>query len=963
MPIKQLNKRNKRYNKRKRISQKRLAQRAASQKYRNKKKRETFIKRLIAWLIVLGVMGALLGGIFLIGAFAWYSKDLPDPNKVIDRIIAESTKIYDRTGENLLWEIHGDEKRTIVELDQISDYIKWATISAEDKHFYEHHGINIFSVIQGVILDPLRGRRARGGSTLTQQLVKNAILTNERSVARKIKEWILSYQIERKFEKDQILKMYFNEIPYGSVNYGVESAANYFFGKSAKDVNLAEAAILAALPQAPTRLSPYGSNTDQLFARQKWILNEMVDEGYITAQEAEEAKNQQLDFKKENIVGINAPHFVFYVREILAESLGEKVLEQGGLKVITTLDLDKQKIAEEAIANSKERIEQYGATNAALVSVDAKTGEILAMVGSVDFNDEEIDGQVNVTIMPRQPGSSIKPVGYAAALAKGFTTETVLYDVETTFPSNPEPYTPKNYDLKERGPITIRRALGGSLNIPAVKALYLAGIENVKNLMQDMGYSTITDKSQCGLSLVLGGCEVKLLDHVGAFTAFARDGERAEMAAILKVEDKDNKILQEFKPKTHKVLDKNTARQINNILSDDQARAWVFGAGSTLTLPGRPVCAKTGTTNNNNDAWTIGYTPSFVTGVWAGNSDGTDMKGSATGSSVASPIWNEYMKKSLEGTPVESFKGPAEISEDLHPVLRGEMAGQVEVEIDKASGKLATPLTPDSFKETKTFRQDHSILYYVNKDDPTGPGPENPGDDYMYQPWEEAIEKWLVKQQEELGEEFVREQPPTEYDDLHVPENIPTITLISPRNNDTLENYPIKFEVKSSAPRGISRIVFAIDGEIIGSTRNYPYYLEINSLDIPNGYHKLRAMAYDDIDNGNFVEIEINLKLPQVAPQINWLTPRQNASFYNSNFPLTINFSLSKINSLSKAEFYYTTNDLTQKFAEISTFNQDQISITWQNSSGPGAYRIYAQFEELDGTKTQSNSLNLNILP
>ncbi len=962
MPISQLNKRTKKYNKRKKISQKRLDQRAANQRYRRKKKNKALAKRLIAWLVVLAVIGSLMGGIFFIGAFAWYSKDLPDPNKVIDRIVAESTKIYDRTGENLLWEIHGDEKRTVVELDQISDYIKWATISAEDKHFYEHHGVNIFSVIQGVILDPLRGKRARGGSTLTQQLVKNAILTNERKVSRKIKEWILSYQIEKKFSKDQILKMYFNEIPYGSVNYGVESAANYFFGKSAKDIDLAEAAILAALPKAPTRLSPYGSHIDDLIARQKWILNEMADEGYITKEEAETAKNQQLDFKKENISGIKAPHFVFYIREVLAEKLGEKVLEQGGLKVITTLDTEKQKIAEEVVHGSKEKIEQYGATNASLVSVDAKTGEILAMVGSMDFNDEEIDGQVNVSIMPRQPGSSIKPVGYSAAFAKGFTTETVLYDVETIFPATPKNYTPKNYDLGERGPITLRRALGGSLNIPAVKTLYLAGIENVKNLMKDMGYSTITDKSQCGLSLVLGGCEVKLLDHVGAFTTFARDGERAEIASILKVEDKDNKILEEFKPIKHRILDTNTARQINSILSDDSARAWAFGAGSNLTLPDRPVCAKTGTTNNNNDAWTIGYTPSFVTGVWVGNSDGTDMKGSATGSSMASPIWNQYMRKTLEGTPVEYFKSPAEINEDLHPVLKGEMTGEIEVEIDKSSGKLATPLTPASFIEKKTFRQDHCILHYINKDNPTGPAPENPSSDPMYQPWEDAIEKWLKKQEEELGEEFVREEPPTEYDDLHVPENTPTITLISPKNNETIENYPVNFEVRASAPRGISRVVFAIDEEIIGSVRNQPYNLEINSLDIANGYHKLRAMAYDDIDNGNFIEIEINLKLPQTAPQIIWLTPRQNASFYSSNFPLSINFSLSKISNLNKATFYYTNNNISQQFAEIRQFPQKELNINWQNATGPGNYQIHAELEQADGTITKTNPLELTIL-
>jgi len=928
-----------------------------------KRRRKKLVKKLIAWLITFGIIGTLIGGIFLIASFAWYSRDLPDPDKLIDRIIAESTKIYDREGETLLWEIHGDEKRTIVQLDQISEHIKNATIAAEDKHFYEHHGINLFSIIQGVILDPLRGKRARGGSTLTQQLVKNAILTNERRISRKIKEWILSYQIEKKFKKDQILNMYFNEIPYGSVNYGVESAAQYFFGKTAKDIDIAEAAILAALPQAPTRMSPYGSHTDQLFTRQHWILDEMVDEGFISVQEAESAKNQQLEFKKEKILNIKAPHFVFYVREVLAEQLGEKVLEQGGLSVITSLDWKKQEAAEQAVHESQERILEYGATNAALVSVDAKTGEILAMVGSMDYTNDDIDGQVNVTIMPRQPGSSGKPIAYAGAFEKGFTTETVLYDVVTTFPATPKNYTPNNYDFGERGPITMRRALGGSLNIPAVKALYLAGVDNVKSLMQNMGYSTINENSQCGLSLVLGGCEVKLLDHVGAFTAFARDGERAETAAILEVIDKNGTVLQKFEQKNHKVLEKNTARQINNILSDDEARAWVFGGGSKLTLPDRPVCAKTGTTNNNNDTWTIGYTPSYVTGVWAGNSDGTDMKGGATGAGVAAPIWNQYMRNILSGTPVEYFKNPTEISEDLQPVLIGVVSGQTEVEIDKASGKLATPLTPESFIEKKMFRQDHSILHYVNKYDPTGPQPENPDEDYMYLPWEEAIETWLTKQAEESETEFVSEEAPTEFDDLHVPENFPSITLLSPNNNQTLDNYPIKFDVNVSAPRGISRVAYELNDSIIGVSRNFPFDLEINALDVANGYTKLVATAYDDIDNSNSVQIELNLKLPQISGQINWLSPRQDGTYSNVFFPLNIDFTSSKVNSVEKIIFYYDLqgNNSPSQIATVYDISSEQMTISWQNYPGPGSYEIYAEFHETGGGISQSNKLMINL--
>ncbi|HDQ23174.1 MAG TPA: penicillin-binding protein [Candidatus Uhrbacteria bacterium] len=927
-------------------------------KIRSVKKKNT-TKIFISWLVALFIAGTLLSGIVFIGALAWYSKDLPDPNKVIDRVMAESTKIYDRTGENLLWEIHGDEKRTIIELDQISDHIIKATIAAEDKHFYEHKGINIFSIVQGVILDPLRGRGTRGGSTLTQQLIKNAILTSERKISRKFKEWILAYQMEKKFTKDQILKMYFNEIPYGSVNYGVESASNYFFGKSAKDVTLAEAAILAALPQAPTRLSPYGSNIDKLINRQHWVLNEMVKVGFITKEKAEEAKQQPLEFKKEKIANITAPHFVFYVRELLAEKLGEKSIEQGGLKVITTLDLEKQKIAEEAVKNANERNIGYNATNASLVSIDAKTGEILAMVGSQNFQDETISGQVNVAIRPRQPGSSIKPIVYAAAFEKGFTSKTVIYDVFTSFPSSPKPYEPRNYDKKERGPVTIKQALAGSLNIPAVKTLYLAGYEYVINLMQKLGYSTITPESQCGLSLVLGGCEVKLLDHVGAFSAFARDGERAETFAILKIENKAGKhLLEEFKPKKHKVYGENSVRQINNILTDAQARSFIFGDNPNLSLTDRPVAVKTGTTNDNKDAWTVGYTPSFVTGVWVGNSDGTNMSSSADGSNVAAPIWNEYMRKTLAGTPVETFKEPAEINPDLHPVLRGEITGKIEVEIDKASGKLATPLTPASFIEKRTYRQDHCILHYIDKNNPAGPAPENPENDPMYRIWEEAVQAWVKKQAEEKGETYDYDLPPEEYDDLHIPGNIPTLTLISPQNNQMIENYPLNFEVKTSATRGISRVQYEINGQVIGVARNYPFSLQVNSLDIDNGYHKLKVTAFDDIDNSNSVQIELNLKLPTLPPQIDWLNPRQNASFYSSNFPLNIDFTLSKITDLQKAIFYYNGN----KISELFEFPQEHLSIVWQNTPGPGQYEIYAQLEEKDGSQTQTEKLLINIL-
>jgi len=920
-------------------------------------------RKFIGNLVIFGIILILIGGIFSVATVAWFSQNLPDPNKLLNRVVAESTKIYDRKGEVLLYEIHGDQNRTMVELDQISDYVKWATISAEDKKFYQHKGFKITSIIRSLIMDIVFRKPLQGGSTITQQLVKNAILTNEKTLSRKIRELILAYQLEKKYSKDQILKMYFNEIPYGSVNYGVESAANHFFGKSAKDVTLAEAAILAAIPQAPTRYSPYGSHTDELFIRQKWILDQMAGEGYITKAEAEAAKNEKIEFSKENLSGIIAPHFVFYVKELLADKLGDKVLEQGGLKVITTLDIDKQKAAEDALQKFKDNnLKKYNASNAALVSVDAKNGQVLAMVGSQDFNDEKIDGQVNVTIMPRQPGSSIKPVVYATAFEKGFTPDTILYDVDTVFATSPKSYEPHDYDKKERGPLTMRSALAGSLNIPAVKTLYLAGYENVKTQMENMGYSTITDKSQCGLALVLGGCEVKLIDHVGAFTAFAQDGVRAEVQAILKVEDKNGNVLDEFQEKKHKVLSENSVHEIDSILTDTNARAFIFGAAPNLTLPDRPVGAKTGTTNDNNDGWTIGFTPSIVTGVWAGNSDGTNMKGNADGVNVAAPIWHEYMQKILNGTPVETFKAPDTYPDTLPPILKGQAPSDMEIAIDKASGKLATPLTPSTYVVMKKFNQNHDILFYIDKDNPTGPPPQNPAADPMFQFWEDGVKKWAAKQAADAGIEFSNDQAPTEYDDLHVPQNQPTLTLISPQDNQTIESYPIKFEVQTSAPRGISRVLYELDGKVLGISNQAPYGLELNALDFANGYHQLRVTAFDDIDNSNSLQIELNLKLPTLPPQVNWINPRNNSTFYKTNFPIAFDFAVTKSADIKKLEILAQNNQATIKIAEIVNFNNDQMSVSWTSSPTAGSYEIYALIETQDGQQSKSNVLPLNIL-
>ncbi len=941
-------------------------------KIRSRKRSQTKkFKKIIGYGLAVILFLVILSGIAGVAALAWFSRDLPNPDKLLDRQIAQSTKIYDRTGKHVLYEIYSEKKRTMIELSDIPEHVKQATIVAEDRDFYEHHGFDLKGILRSVWRNLFRGERV-GGSTITQQFIKNSILSPEKTYTRKIKELALSIQLERKFSKDQILKMYFNEIPYGSTAYGLQSAAQTYFGKNAKDLDLAEGALLAALPKAPTYYSPYGSHTDDLLARQKYILDGMAEENYISKDEAEKAK--EIDIlakvvpKKESIT---APHFVMYVKELLTERYGEKTVDQGGLKVYTTLDFDKQKIAEEAVtAGVEKNAEKYNAHNAALVAIDPKTGQILAMVGSKDYFAEpepagckpgvdcKFEPNVNVALRPRQPGSSFKPVVYAAAFAKGFTPETILFDLVTTFKTDTKDYIPHNYDGKEHGPVSMRSALAGSLNIPAVKTLYLAGIDNVLNLAQSMGYSTLNDRSRFGLSLVLGGGEVKLLEHTAAFGAFATEGKLQPTTAILKVEDSQGKILEEWKESNGKeVLPTQVARQIANIMSDDSARAYIFGARGPLTLPDRPVAAKTGTTNDWRDGWTIGYTPSLVAGVWVGNNDNTPMKRQADGVYVAAPIWNVFMKKVLEGTPVENFTAPAP-SSATKPVLRGEIGPETTVKIDKLSGKIATEFTPSTYIEEKKFREIHTILFYVNKNDPNGPPPENPQDDPQFTNWEAPIQKWA----EEQG--YSTSQLPTEFDDVHLPEHKPSISFLSPPNNTTINSREFTASVSVFAPRGpISRVEYFIDNQLLKTVFAPPYNLSTlipNSL--ANGFHALRATAYDDIDNFNSAEITFNLLAPKLPPQLNWLAPRDGARFYSYMFPLTLTVAVSDLSDIAEINFYVKNHGAPQLLKTYSSPTEDIFTFQWATSPSPGDYNLYAEITDSTGATTKSPPITITVI-
>ncbi|HLM83855.1 MAG TPA: transglycosylase domain-containing protein [Candidatus Bathyarchaeia archaeon] len=711
-------------------------------------------KRWMRRLLRIGCWGAAAFLLFAIGVFAYYAKDLPSPTKLNDRQVVESTKIYDRTGEHILYEIHGEEKRTSIPLDQMSEIVRAATISAEDQSFYQHHGVQFKAVIRAALYDILGRARSQGGSTITQQLIKNTVLTKEKTFTRKVKEVILSVELEQKFSKDEILEMYLNEIPYGSNAYGIQAASQTFFGKDAKDLKLAESAILAALPQATTYYSPYGTHTDELKYRQEYILDQMAKLGYVSEAEAKEAKDfdvlAEIRPFQENI---SAPHFVMYVKEQLVDLYGEKQAEEGGMKVFTTLDWDKQQAAEEAVRKGvAANITKYKATNAALVAIDPKTGQILAMVGSRDYFDKTIDGNVNVAIRPRQPGSSFKPYVYATAFKKGYTPDTVLFDTETNFGTKDQPYVPMDYDGKFRGPVKMKEALAESLNIPAVKTLYLAGVNNATNTAKSMGITTINDPSRVGLSLVLGGGEVTLLDHVNAFGTFATAGVRHEKTAILKIEDGQGKVLQEFKNSAgEKVLDTDVCAKIDSILSDNKLRTPIFGSNTPLRFDDRPVAVKTGTTNEWRDAWTVGYTPGLVVGVWAGNNNNAPMAQGADGVYSAAPIWRDFMNRALVNTVIEKFpEAPTE--KTGKPVLDGTVNGEKKDTIvcKMKKNKYCLPegdSCPDGTdKKKKELFSAHDILYWVNKDDPRGSIPKNPQSDPQFNAWEKGVQKWGEKE-------------------------------------------------------------------------------------------------------------------------------------------------------------------------------------------------------------------------
>lgn len=801
----------------------------------------TFRRRpLITWhnVTLASIAGFVALGLF----FLWAATlEVPDLKGVEQRRVVQSTKIYDRTGQILLYDLSQNVTRTQVPISDISPLIQQATIALEDKDFYQHHGIEPVSFMRAILANLTSLSFSQGGSTITQQVIKNSLLTQAKTPARKIKEWVLALKIERVLSKQQILEIYLNENPYGGTLYGVEEASRAFFGKSSHDVTLAEAAYLASLPQAPTYYSPNGNHRAELDKRKNLTLDLMFEQHYITQEQRDQAKREVVTFSPPRETSIKAPHFIFYVRELLEARFGASALENGGYRVITTLDYPLE-VKGEAIAKkyALENAEKYHATNASIVAIDPTNGDILAMIGSRDYFDTQIPGNYNIALADRQPGSSFKPFVYAAAFNKGYTPETVVFDLRTQFStscsasdvSNTQApcYSPQNYDNQFRGPVTLRSALAQSLNIPAVKVLYLTGINSALALAKAMGVTTLTNADQYGLTLVLGGGEVKLLDMVSAYGGFATNGYHVQPNAILRIEDASGNVIDQAQPSSTHVLSEETASKINDVLSDNDARTPAFGANSALYFPNQDVAVKTGTTNDYRDAWVVGYTPNIVVGAWAGNNDNTPMEKKVAGFIVA-PLWNEFMRQAVAGRPVQAFTRSEEDTSTLPPVLRGIWQGGNAELVDTRSGAPATPSTPPDALGDRVSGGVHDILYWIDKDNPTGPRPLNPGSDSQFERWELPVRTWAKAQGYDDTSTFVvphtgiiatstasTPTPPTS--------GATALSITNPINGSVLNSHTA-LTALVRAQSGVTQVKYYFNDVYIGTASIAPYSLSI----------------------------------------------------------------------------------------------------------------------------------------
>lgn len=785
--------------------------------------------------------GGVIFGLIIAAAVSFFVivKDLPSTDLLSTRQVFESTKIYDRTGEILLYEIHGEEKRTVIPFEEIPDYVKKAAIAIEDENFYNHPAFDWKSIVRAFLINLSKGEITQGGSTITQQLAKKAFLTDARIWTRKVKELVLALKLEKRYSKDEILNLYLNQIPYGSNAYGIEAASKTFFDKKAEGLNLSEAALLASLPKAPTYYSPWGNHIKELMARKNSTLEKMYKLGFIDEKQKIDAQKYEFQFAP-NYTSIKAPHFAIMVQDYLNNKYREDFVRTAGLKVITTLDWKLQELAEKIVEEGAQRNEElYQGKNAALVAQDASTGQILALVGSRNYFDVENDGNFNVAVQGlRQPGSAIKPLVYATAFKKGLTPETIVFDLETEFDATGDPeksYKPRNFDEKFRGPVTLRTALAQSINIPAIKALYIAGIDNFLRTARDFGITTLTERSRYGLSLVLGGGEIKLIDLVNAYSVFAQDGIKHTQSFILKITD-DEKNLEEYSDEPVQVVEPQYARLINDILSDTESRSALFQNSLGLTIfPNQEVALKTGTTNDYRDAWTFGYNKTLVVGVWAGNNDNAPMQEHGSSILAAVPIWSAFMREAFNGRLTETFTQPDPIFTEK-PALKGEYI------INYWSGNDRYP-------------QVHDILFYITKNDPLGPLPENPEKDSQFQNWEEPVIAWAKQNIPNFEQEY--NKPLSGSASTKTEERLININLVAPQSGEFIKS-PLFLSADLNSALNMKKMEVYFNNFLIdqvsnlGTSYSYQKNFQLGNTELQNN---LKIIIIDDLNNRSEKEI------------------------------------------------------------------------------------------------------------
>lgn len=940
--------------------------------------------RLWSWYALVFFLGStLLTSIFGFVYILLILKDLPSPEALANITIVSTTKILARDG-TLLYEAGDDgARRTVIGLEQINQHMIDATLAAEDDKFFSHPGFDWQGIARALYQDTinaLSGSSARqGGSTITQQLVKLSLLTPERTLKRKVSELILSLEIEQQYSKEQILEMYFNKIFYGYQSYGIEAAARTYFNKDAKTLTIAESATLAAIPQSPTRYSPY-NNKDALMVRQKYILGRMHTLGLLNDAEFKKASNDEIVFQPVK-ASIRAPHFVFYILQELEKTYGEQIR---GLNVYTTLDINLQEQAEKAVKDGALKNEKaHGAKNAGLISIDPKTGEILAMVGSRDYFDDTVDGQVNVITSKRQPGSTFKPFTYATLFTKGYGTGTVFFDVKTDFGNK---YMPVDYDGKFRGPVTVRTSLSNSLNIPAVAAQYLANPEDTLTLLNKMGIDYL-DKSMAantGLALALGVEEITPLDMVRAYSVFANNGVKRDISGMMRITgDRGNEIWKRTIDPGQEVLDPQASYLISNILSDNNARP----AGWTnLVIPNQTVAVKTGTSINivNNvkkpkDLWTIGYTPSIVTGVWVGNNQGDIPVLTADGITDAASIWKAYMVKALDKKPREEFARPEQIKEVSISTLSGLLPssttpsdkvrselypdygvpqlveqGFQSAKVDQISGKLATESCPTN-TSLYVYQNYHSILYYLRPDDPA------------LKRWEDAVQSWAQTNKGIPASDDQNSPTTTTTADgipivyVDDPSKIPTetcniippsevgIELLSPGEGDKIANGPNQALFAYHDPSSISKVGVYFDDKLVGN--NDTSHFESINFNVPvstlGSVHTLRFVFTLVDGRQSFMQIGVVVSDDTSGPGVTLQSPFEHQVVHPGE-TFQISAAVTDNKKVTKVEFFFDGTPI------ITLENSPYITSYFiANDTAPGQHELLLRAYDDSGNVTR----------